>query len=83
LQSPGEHNLPFKDVKIKTKDNEVLHGWFIFQENSHLHKTVVYFHENAGSNIINTNKDIGFRIPLLIELFRSLKVNILIVAYRG
>ena len=39
----------YKDVQIKTKDNELLHGWFLHQENSHNFKTIVYFHENAGS----------------------------------
>jgi len=52
LRSPSEHNMSFRDVTIKTKDNEKLHGWFIYQENSHLSKTIVYFHENAGSKNI-------------------------------
>ncbi len=50
LRNPGEHNLPYKEVRIKTRDNMLLHGWFVFQPNSHLSKTLVYFHENAGSN---------------------------------
>jgi len=49
LRSPNEHNIPFKEVRIKTKDNETLHGWFLYQSNSYLSKTIVYFHENAGS----------------------------------
>jgi len=75
LRSPAEHGMTFKNVNIRTKDNELLHGWFIYQPNPHMSKTIVYFHENAGN--------IGFRMPILIELYKTIKVNILLVAYRG
>ena len=41
--------MPYDDLKIKTKDNIYLHGWFIKQNDSTLRPTIIYFHENAGS----------------------------------
>ena len=35
LRSPEESNMSFQEIKIKTKDDITLFGWFIFQkENS-------------------------------------------------
>lgn len=45
--------MNYENVEIKTEDNICLRGWFIKQKG--IIKgipTVVYFHENAGSNKI-------------------------------
>jgi pimeloyl-ACP methyl ester carboxylesterase len=74
-QSPSDHNMPYKEVKITTKDKIKLYGWFIYQNDSNNRTTIIYFHENAGN--------LGFRLPFAKLLFARLKVNILVVGYRG
>lgn len=34
LQHPGERNLPFEDVYIRTSDGLNLHGWLLHQPNA-------------------------------------------------
>jgi hypothetical protein len=60
MQSPAEHNLPFDDLEIKTEDGIVVRGWRILQENSRNSPTIVFFHENAGSNIFPESQSIIF-----------------------
>jgi fermentation-respiration switch protein FrsA (DUF1100 family) len=72
---PGERNMVYEDVKIKTKDNLTLHGWFIKQKNPLSHETLIYFHENAGN--------IGNRLHVIEMIYFELEVNVLIVGYRG
>ena len=73
FRSPSEIGLSHKEVRIKTKDNLTLYGWFMYKGNNK--KTFIYFHENAGN--------IGFRIPFSEFLIRQLHVNVLVVGYRG
>ncbi|CDJ52983.1 phospholipase/carboxylesterase domain containing protein, putative [Eimeria brunetti] len=75
LHHPGERNLPFDDVYIRTSDGLTLHGWLLRQPNALKAPTFLYFHGNAGN--------IGFRLPNLELMFRMVGVNILIVSYRG
>ena len=65
----------YEDVYIQTKDNLKLFGWFIKQAIPYDVPTLIYFQENAGN--------IGMRIPFMNKLYLKLKVNILIVGYRG
>lgn len=65
----------YEDVFVKTKDNLKLFGWFIKQALPFDCATLVYFQENAGN--------IGMRIPFMKRLYQNVKVNILIVGYRG
>jgi hypothetical protein len=74
-RNPGERNMLYEDVKIKTKDNLTLHGWFIKQKNPLAHETVIYFHENAGN--------IGNRLYVIEMLYFEVEVNVLIIGYRG
>ena len=60
-------------VKIKTKDNIDLTGWFYNRETNKF-KTVLFFHGNAGSLRNRTYK---------LNHFKDLKVNFLIIAWRG
>ena len=49
-QNPSQFNLNYKEVIITTKDKIKLYGWLIYKEEKP-HKTMIYFHENAGSKI--------------------------------
>jgi hypothetical protein len=42
--------MDYEDLNILTKDKINLHGWLIKQTDSRNRPTIVYFHENAGSN---------------------------------
>ena len=76
--SPGKFNMPYEDVYITSEDGTSLHGWFIKRStdeatrNAH---TIVYYHANAGG-IID-------RLPLFLQLWQALDVNILAAEYRG
>ena len=48
-RNPGERNMLYDEVKITTKDNLILAGWFIKQKNPLQHETLIYYHENAGN----------------------------------
>ena len=74
-RNPGEQNMKYEDVSIKTADGCSLHAWLIKQENVKGTYTVIYFHGNAGN--------VGFRLPLLKEMYSRSNVNILAVDYRG
>jgi hypothetical protein len=49
-QNPSQQNMEYEDLKISTEDKINLHGWFIKQPDSVNRPSIVYFHENAGSN---------------------------------
>lgn len=72
---PGEAEMLYDEVYIKTRDNLRLYGWFVKQSIAFDYPTIIYFQENAGN--------IGMRIPFLKKLYHKLQVNILIVGYRG
>eukprot|EP01016_Furgasonia_blochmanni_P044235 TRINITY_DN6126_c0_g2_i3.p1 TRINITY_DN6126_c0_g2~~TRINITY_DN6126_c0_g2_i3.p1 ORF type:complete len:367 (-),score=104.22 TRINITY_DN6126_c0_g2_i3:176-1183(-) len=74
-RSPADRNLPYEDVTIRSADGIKLRGWFIKQKNTAEAATVVFFHENAGN--------IGTRLAFLENYYWALRVNLLIVAYRG
>lgn len=67
--------MDYENIYVKTKDNLTLFGWFVKQANPLDSPTLVYFQENAGN--------IGMRIPFMNKLYHKLKVNIVIVGYRG
>jgi abhydrolase domain-containing protein 13 len=75
FKHPGERGMLYHDVSIKTKDGLKLHGWLIKQKNPRDHDTIIYFHENAGN--------IGNRLFCIQNMYTELKVNVLIVGYRG
>jgi len=75
FRHPSEHNLQHKEIKIKTKDNLTLYGWFIFKERNPNLPTFIYFHENAGN--------IGFRLHFSRYLVEKIKSNVLVIGYRG
>jgi len=74
-RNPGERNIPYDDIYIKTKDGFTLHGWFLKQKNSTQVDTIIYFHENAGN--------IGNRMNDLENFYYELGMNVILVGYRG
>lgn len=48
-RSPIEFGLKYKEITTKTKDNVKLVGWLVYQNENTKNKTLLYFHENAGS----------------------------------
>ena len=69
LNEPTE----IEKVKISTKDNLSLLGWFYKKDLKGL-KTILFFHGNAGSLENRTYK---------LNHFKDLNVNFLIIAWRG
>jgi len=68
-KEPGE----IEKVKITTKDNIDLIGWFYGQDMIRS-KTILFFHGNAGSLENRTYK---------LNHFKNLNLNFLIIAWRG
>lgn len=48
-RNPLEQKMPYEDLNITTEDGVSLHGWFVPHDNRKTARTVVYYHENAGS----------------------------------
>ncbi len=48
-KSPLQLGLKYKEVTTRTKDNVKLVGWLVYQEENVKSRTLLYFHENAGS----------------------------------
>jgi hypothetical protein len=74
-KSPEEHNIPHEEVYMKTADGCNIHAWFMTHKTPKNVPTLLFFHGNAGN--------IGYRLPLLKELYNKGNVNIFAVDYRG
>ena len=70
--SPNDIGLDYEDVSLATRDNEVLHGWYIPATKPI--GVVLFFHGNAGN--------ISHRLDS-IEIFQELDLDVLIIDYRG
>jgi len=76
FRHPGEVNLDYDNVYLKTPDGLQLHGWFIkTKENYETAPTIVVFQGRAGN--------IGHRVPFLAALEKYCKSNLFIIGYRG
>lgn len=64
-------------------DSQTLKGWICLQPNSSDVPTVIYMHENAGSNSSYLFEDIGTRIFYMEYYYKHVGVNVILVAYRG
>jgi len=80
LYHPNENNysgdkisVDIEKVKIQTSDNIELLGWY-HEKNLKDHKTLVYFHGNAGSLENRIHK---------LNHFQDMNINFLIIAWRG
>jgi uncharacterized protein len=70
--NPSMAGLKYKDLFIKTQDNETLHAWYIPKKN---HKGVILFSHGNGGNI-------SHRLSSL-QIFHKLGYSTLIYDYRG
>lgn len=70
--TPLDVGLIFEDIYLKTSDGEVLHGWWVPQEDAFA--TVLFFHGNAGN--------ISGRIDTVEKLYH-VGLNVFIFDYRG
>jgi len=52
-KSPLQLGLKYKEVQTRTKDNIKLVGWLVYGEENVKKRTLLYFHENAGSKYSN------------------------------
>ena len=80
MYHPNENNysddqisVPIEKVKIYTKDNIELLGWY-HEKDIKKYKTIMFFHGNAGSLENRIHK---------LNHFREMEVNFLIIAWRG
>ena len=70
--SPNDIGLDYEDVSLTTRDNEVLHGWYVPAKNPA--GVVLFLHGNAGN--------ISHRLDS-IKIFHELDLDVLIIDYRG
>eukprot|EP00928_Gymnodinium_smaydae_P073607 TRINITY_DN5678_c3_g1_i1.p1 TRINITY_DN5678_c3_g1~~TRINITY_DN5678_c3_g1_i1.p1 ORF type:complete len:396 (-),score=75.93 TRINITY_DN5678_c3_g1_i1:106-1293(-) len=77
--SPALWKLPYMDAWIETEDGTKIHGWFVYHPTETcegaIPYTFAYFHGNAGN--------IGHRLENVRDMYTQLKINILIIDYRG
>ena len=72
IASPNDIGLDYEDVSLTTRDNEVLHGWYVPATNPA--GVVLFLHGNAGN--------ISHRLDS-IKIFHELDLDVLIIDYRG
>ncbi|KAL4717814.1 hypothetical protein ACJJTC_000963 [Scirpophaga incertulas] len=73
---PCNYGLPYETIKVKTKDGQRIHMFFIKQETGSSRKaTMIFFHGNAGN--------MGQRLSNVSGFYHQLGINILMVEYRG
>ena len=70
--TPEQIGLMYESIEFKTRDEKILHGWFVPAPDAE--GAVLFFHGNAGN--------ISHRLDYL-PMFRALKLNTFIFDYRG
>jgi len=74
--SAGDSGMDYSTMWIPTTDGQLLHAWLVrCPESPELAPTVVYYHGNAGN--------VGVRLPNVRLMVALIKVNVLLVDYRG
>ncbi|VAX30507.1 hypothetical protein MNBD_NITROSPIRAE01-742 [hydrothermal vent metagenome] len=73
ISSPSNAGLDFKDLSLTTEDGVKINAWYVPYRDSE--GVLLWFHGNAGN--------MGNRVNLLKRLHEELKINILLVDYRG
>ena len=75
-RSPSEYGWDYEELNLRTKDEVLLHGWFIKQAKDAEHcPTFIMFHGIGGN--------IGARLPYIKHLYEKSHVNVIIIDYRG
>ena len=78
MRHPGEHRMPWEDVRITAADGVNLHAWFVRPDDIAARRsraTLLFFHENAGN--------MGLRMENLRMMYEAIGVNVVILSYRG
>jgi pimeloyl-ACP methyl ester carboxylesterase len=72
-----EEKIQFEEKMVETEDGIQIHTWLLLQEDNEInhHPTLIYFHGNAGN--------MGFRLKNAVDMFSKVKMNILMMDYRG
>lgn len=70
-----ETPIPFEEEYVPTADGKKIHTWLLLQKDSANAPTLMYFHGNAGN--------MGFRLKNAAEMYAKVKMNILMMDYRG
>ncbi len=70
--TPASIQIPYEDIRFKTRDGLLLHGWYIERDNTG--RTILFCHGNAG-NISNRLAS--------IKVFYDLGLSVFIYDYRG
>lgn len=73
IQTPADAGLPFEDLAIDTADGVKINGWFV--PSSGARTTLLWLHGNGGN--------ISHRVGRIRRFHDVLKVNILMIDYRG
>jgi fermentation-respiration switch protein FrsA (DUF1100 family) len=75
-RNPGEKNMLFEDIGVKTSDGLRLAGWFMHHGNdTRIHPTIIFMGESVGN--------IGKKLAWAENIYFNLGVNIVLVGYRG
>ncbi len=73
IATPANAGLSFEDLTLTTEDGVKINAWYVPFEKSE--GVLLWFHGNAGN--------MGNRVNLLQALYKELKLNIMIIDYRG
>lgn len=75
--SQFQDKIQTEDSFIKTEDGVSIHTWLLIHEDTEIkhHPVLIYFHGNAGN--------MGFRLKNAVDMFSKVKINILMMDYRG
>lgn len=72
IATPDKFNLKYDEINYTTKDNVIIHGWYIYSKENR--GTIIFCHGNAG----NISSRIGQS-----KFFSNLGFNTLLFDYRG
>ena len=78
VDTPDMFDIPFENIKIKTKDGEVLQSFLMLHDlnsSDYTNKTILILSPNAGN--------IGMFLPVANYIYNNLNYNVFIYSYRG
>ncbi|KAL3233124.1 hypothetical protein RNJ44_05040 [Nakaseomyces bracarensis] len=75
VDTPDSKGIPYKDLKLTTKDGIELQAWDMRNEETKSKTTVIILCPNAGN--------IGYFIPIIEIFYKQLGLNVFIYSYRG
>lgn len=75
--SQSSDRIPYEDTIVRTDDGASIHTWLLLQDDNDTrkHPVLIYFHGNAGN--------MGFRLKNAVDMYSKVKINVLMMDYRG